>query len=142
RWVITSPPYYGMNTYLPDQWLRSWFLGGPAQVDYSTQGQISHAGPEVFASQLGQVWHHVGGVCAAEAKMVVRFGAINDRKVDALELLKLSLHGSGWEVTAVYSAGSASRGRRQALHFAPSGKGAIEEYDVWAKRQEGPVVCL
>ena len=28
--VITSPPYYGMRTYIPDQWLRSWFLGGPA----------------------------------------------------------------------------------------------------------------
>ncbi|HEV2581890.1 MAG TPA: DNA methyltransferase [Ktedonobacteraceae bacterium] len=131
RWVITSPPYYGLNTYLPDQWLRSWFLGGPAQVDYSTQGQISHAGPEIFASQLGEVWQHVGGECAAGAKMVIRFGAINDRKVDALELLKQSLYGSGWEITDVQSAGSASSGHRQALHFSPSRKSAIEEYDVW-----------
>ena len=131
QWVITSPPYYGMKTYLPDQWLRSWFLGGPAQVDYSTQGQISHAGPEVFALQLREVWRNIGVLCAAGARMVVRFGAINDRKVDALELLKLSLQGSGWEIVNVQSAGSASRGRRQALHFAPSGKGAIEEYDVW-----------
>src|SRR5262245_39292813 len=29
KWVITSPPYYGMRTYIPDQWLRYWFLGGP-----------------------------------------------------------------------------------------------------------------
>ncbi|MGE0543890.1 MAG: DNA modification methylase, partial [Dehalococcoidia bacterium] len=28
RGVITSPPYYGMRTYIPDQWLRSWFVGG------------------------------------------------------------------------------------------------------------------
>jgi hypothetical protein len=28
RWIITSPPHYGMRTYLPDQWLRNWFLGG------------------------------------------------------------------------------------------------------------------
>jgi hypothetical protein len=33
--VVTSPPYYGLRTYLPDQWLRNWFLGGPAVVDYS-----------------------------------------------------------------------------------------------------------
>ena len=26
--VITSPPYLGMRTYLPDQWLRYWALGG------------------------------------------------------------------------------------------------------------------
>ena len=32
--VITSPPYYGMRTYVPDQWLRYWFLGGPATVEY------------------------------------------------------------------------------------------------------------
>jgi len=29
-WVITSPPYFGMRTYRPDQWLRNWFLGGGA----------------------------------------------------------------------------------------------------------------
>jgi hypothetical protein len=28
RWVVTSPPYYGMRTYVADQWLRYWFLGG------------------------------------------------------------------------------------------------------------------
>ncbi|MBU6428866.1 MAG: DNA modification methylase, partial [Cyanobacteria bacterium REEB65] len=22
RWIVTSPPYFGMRTYLPDQWLR------------------------------------------------------------------------------------------------------------------------
>src|SRR5262249_49221500 len=22
KWIITSPPYYGMRTYLPDQWIR------------------------------------------------------------------------------------------------------------------------
>jgi len=133
RWVITSPPYYGMKTYLPDQWLRSWFVGGPAQVDYSTEGQVSHASPEIFALQLREVWRNVGSVCAHGARIVVRFGAINDRKVDALQLLKHSLEGSGWDVTAVSSAGSASRGRRQALHFSSINKGAIEEYDVWGR---------
>lgn len=28
--IVTSPPYYGLRTYISDQWLRSWFLGGAA----------------------------------------------------------------------------------------------------------------
>jgi hypothetical protein len=138
HWVITSPPYYGMNTYLPDQWLRSWFLGGPAQVDYSTEGQVSHASPEMFALQLREVWRNVGKVCVPNARMVVRFGAINDRKVDAIWLLKHSLQNSGWQVSSVQSAGSAAHGRRQALHFSSTGKGAIEEYDFWGMWETSP----
>lgn len=136
RWVITSPPYYGMNTYLPDQWLRSWFLGGSNTVNYSTERQISHGSPEVFALQLREVWQNVGTICVSGAQLVIRFGAINDRKVDAIQLLRQSLQDSGWEIANIYSAGSASRGRRQALHFSPSGEGAMEEYDVWAIWQE------
>ncbi|MFW5955411.1 MAG: DNA methyltransferase, partial [Rhodothermales bacterium] len=32
--VVTSPPYWQMRTYKPDQWLRLWFLGGPEDVEY------------------------------------------------------------------------------------------------------------
>jgi hypothetical protein len=41
--IVTSPPYYGMRTYVSDQWLRAWFLGGPPQVPYATAtvGQIA-----------------------------------------------------------------------------------------------------
>lgn len=131
QWVITSPPYYGLNTYLPDQWLRSWFLGGPAHVDYSTVGQISHASQEAFALQLREVWQNVGSTCAPGARMVVRFGAINDRKVDPIRLLENSLRNTGWVITDIQSAASASRGRRQARHFSSLEKGALEEYDVW-----------
>ena len=33
--IVTSPPYYGLRTYVSDQWLRNWFLGGADRVDYS-----------------------------------------------------------------------------------------------------------
>lgn len=133
NWVITSPPYYGMRTYLPDQWLRLWFLGGKPNVDYSAQGQVNHASPEIFALQLKQVWLNVGTVCAPGARMVIRFGSINDRRVDALAILRQSLQDSGWEISAIESAGSASAGRRQALHFSRSSNKALEEQDVWAR---------
>ncbi len=44
-WVVTSPPFYGMKTYLPDQWLRHWFVGGPPVVDYSPGEQLVHSEP-------------------------------------------------------------------------------------------------
>ncbi len=132
-WVITSPPYYGMRTYLQDQWLRLWFLGGPSDVDYAIgEGQMSHAGPAVFAEQLRRVWRNVGAICRPEAHLVVRFGAINDRKVDACALLQESLAESGWIIVAVEAAGSAATGRRQALHFKGSKIRALEECDIWA----------
>lgn len=130
-WVITSPPYYGMRTYIPDQWLRSWFLGGQSHVDYSNVGQIGHSSPEVFASQLRTVWQNVGAYCVPNARLVIRFGAINNRKIDSLSLLQQSLKDSGWTIHAIEPAGTASKGRRQALHFSHSHQRAIEEHDVW-----------
>lgn len=132
NWVITSPPYYGMRTYLPDQWLRSWFLGGPPRVEYAQNGQMEHASPQLFSLQLREVWENVGSVCQPGAQLVVRFGGINDRKADPLQIIMTSLQGTGWTVRRCDPAGSASHGRRQALHFAHCKSRAIEEHDVWA----------
>ena len=110
KWVITSPPYYGIRTYIPDQWLRLWFLGGQSTVDYSTKGQLQHSSPDEFASQLKQVWQNVGSVCTSKARLVIRFGAINDRKVDPLSLIRQSLKDSGWKIKTTKPAGSASKG--------------------------------
>jgi hypothetical protein len=55
-WIITSPPYYGMRTYIPDQWLRYWFVGGPSTVDYSSRPRdFQHSSPEDFSKQLRSV---------------------------------------------------------------------------------------
>jgi hypothetical protein len=132
NWVVTSPPYYGMRTYLPDQWLRFWFVGGPAYVDYGQHGQIDHSSRQRFVSDLHRVWKLTAEVCDYGAHLVVRFGGINDRKVVPLELLKESLGGTGWMIDKIEPAGSAAKGRRQALQFARCQAQAIEEHDVWA----------
>ena len=132
KWVVTSPPYYGMCTYIPDQWLRNWFIGGPAAVDYSNEGQVQHSSPETFTSQLRRTWVRTGAVATPGARMVVRFGAINDRKVNAAELLKSSLKDTGWSVLTIRNAGTASRGRRQASHFGRDANQPLDEYDVWS----------
>jgi hypothetical protein len=132
RWVITSPPYYGLRTYLPDQWLRRWFLGGPPHVDYTNQDQLEHTGPAHLEDQLRAVWQHAATCCAPQATMVVRFGGINDRRVDPLVLIQESLRGSGWAVREIRPAGAASEGRRQALHFGRPARAPLAEHDIWA----------
>jgi hypothetical protein len=130
-WIITSPPYYGMRTYFPDQWFRWWFLGGPDTVDYSNVGQLSHTSQDAFCQGLRAVWSNCADVAKTGCRMIVRFGAINDRRVDHLQLVKDSFSDSGWRIETLRKAGSASVGKRQADQFVSS-KDAIEEYDIWA----------
>lgn len=133
-WVITSPPYYGMRTYIPDQWLRHWFVGGPDGVHYTNRDQVVHSSPEDFADDLRQVWRNAGDVCAVGAKMIIRFGGITDRRADPLELIKISLRESGWRITTIRKAGSAIEGKRQADAFLRTKSKPMIEYDVWASR--------
>jgi hypothetical protein len=132
-WVITSPPYYGMKTYIPDQWLRYWFLGGPARVDYGMTSQVTHRSPEQFVADLRTVWRNASAVCRDGARMVVRFGGIRDRRIEPHELVKASLEGDDWRICTTRPAGDAKAGKRQADSFLSSRSKPLVEYDVWAR---------
>ena len=132
--VITSPPYYGLNTYLPDQWIRNWFLGGPATVEYTKRGQLSHRGRDEFIADLREVWVNVGRYCKQGAKLVVRFGSIGDRPLeDPARFVVDSLDGTGWSATGVRHADNAANGKRQADTFRRKLANARDEVDVWAQ---------
>lgn len=131
--VVTSPPYYGMRTYVPDQWLRSWFLGGPPAVDYKhPTREIQHASPEEFRRELRSVWTALAQLATNRARLVVRFGAINDRDIDHISLMKESLRDSGWRLRTVVDAGDANGGKRQARQFLHSRSAPKTEYDYHA----------
>lgn len=131
--VITSPPYYGMRTYIPDQWLRGWFLGGPPAVDYQhSPRQIQHASPAAFASDLRAVWKTLGEKAVGDARLVVRFGSINDRDIDHVALLKESLKDSGWTLRTIINAGDANTGKRQASQFGLENSVPRLEHDFYA----------
>ena len=133
-WVITSPPYYGMRTYISDQWIRNWFVGGPADVDYSTENQIEHRSPELFSEQLGAVWHNVAAIAKDGARMVMRFGSVPERDRDAVEIARMSLAGSPWRLSTIRDAGNASQGKRQVAHFVGGSTGSPRgEFDLWAR---------
>ena len=134
NWVITSPPYYGMRTYIPDQWLRNWFVGGPDIVDYSNRSQVVHSSPEDFAADLHRVWRNSHTVCADDANMVIRFGGIADRCVEPKDIIKESLRDTGWKIMTIRSAGAAANGKRQADTFLRKKSKPIRELDVWVKK--------
>lgn len=132
-WVITSPPYYGMRTYIPDQWIRAWFLGGSSNVNYSAKEQLKHSSKDDFIQDLRKVWINLETVCTTNATMVIRFGAISERKVVPSELIKLSLQNTNWRCQTITSAGYSTTGHRQAAHMTQLTGEAIEEVDIWAK---------
>jgi hypothetical protein len=124
-----------MRTYIPDQWLRNWFVGGPDVVDYTIRNQVVHSSPENFTADLRRVWRNAINVCTEDAKMVIRFGGISDRRSEPLNLLKRSLSETGWRISTVRRAGTATEGKRQADSFLRTKSVPLVEYDVWVRRQ-------
>jgi hypothetical protein len=132
RFVVTSPPYFGMRTYLPDQWLRLWFLGGPDYVEYrQSEGQLEHSSAVHFAAEMGRVWKNMALNTTTEARMVIRYGGINDRAVEPMDILKKSLVDSGWRMVTTRSTPDSDSRRRQARQFLFKLKKVITEYDVY-----------
>lgn len=118
--VVTSPPYYGMRTYVADQWLRNWFVGGSAAVPYGSQGQLAHQpSQDAFVAALAEVWSAVAEKCARKARLVIRFGALPSSRVTPERLITASLNAAraGWIITDIRPAGVPSQSRRQAAQF-------------------------
>lgn len=144
-WVVTSPPYYRMYTYLPDQWLRNWFLGGPAAVDYSVAGQVSHSSEDDFVSDLAKVWAAAAKRCNEGAHLAVRFGALPSVKSASPEsLLRRSLEeaDAGWKVTRVRDAGQPTVKARQAVQMGNQAGAYAHEIDILAVLGPGKAVAV
>jgi hypothetical protein len=132
-WIITSPPYYGLKTYRQDQWLREWFLGGPSEIQYDIHNQVRHSRPEAFAEDLRIVWRSLREHVTRRARLVFRFGSINDRPIEARSLAVESIRGSGWRVETITCAGFSTHGKRQAKTFSNAVTPPVEEFDVWCR---------
>ncbi len=134
--VVTSPPYYGMNTYEEDQWLRVWFLGGPSVVQYGNKNQLSHRSPYHFARSMAKVWDQIGDHARPELTMAVRFGAIGSHKSDYRQIMSDSLESSKhqWRMVSTRDAGDAADGRRQAETMGKRAESrSIEERDFYVR---------
>ena len=131
--IVTSPPYYGMYTYYPDQWLRAWFLGGPPGP-VKGDDQIGHGSADKFAQNLALVWTNVANAANPGAQLVIRFGSLPSAPTRPLELLSRSIELStaSWRIIAVSEAGTAKAGRRQADQFREVIGEPVEEIDLIA----------
>jgi hypothetical protein len=136
--VVTSPPYYGMRTYVADQWLRSWFLGGPPEVPYGTTGQIARQPNQAaFIQALADVWTSTARRCHQGARLAIRFGALPSTRTDpeGMILASLQLAEAGWALKDVHPAGISPKRVRQAEQFGKAGS-SIDEVDVIAELME------
>ena len=138
KYIITSPPYYGMDTYKQDQWLRLWFLGGHPHPVYGDKSQIAHTGELKFIQQLAEVWDSCGKRATTDAKMFIRFGALPSKATSPEDLMRASfLLTKYWEVESVIDAGCPEDHNRQANHMGAkaSKHKHISEVDVVCRRK-------
>lgn len=115
--IVTSPPYLGMRTYGPDQWLREWFVGGPSSPNYQQQGQIGFSSYENVVRSLAHVWSRVARWSNPGARLSIRFGVFGNQDVDCRQLIKSSIEqsNSSWRHVFTRDAGLPPRGNsRQA----------------------------
>lgn len=128
--VVTSPPYFGMQTYVEDQWLRNWFLGGPDHIEYAAYEQLSHVDRQSFTDSLGEVWRNMARTKAGRLDMYIRFGIIPSVRADPKQIILESLEASevDWRCVSTRIAHTASNGRRQAAQMW-AGSSADLEYD-------------
>lgn len=125
--VVTSPPYYGMRTYVQDQWLRMWFLGGDEEIDYENHNQLCHGSHQSFIKDLAKVWGIIARRAQDGAHLYVRFGSIPSAKSDARRILKSSLEEAGsWELVSVQNAHTSQHGKRQADYMGGESEPATE----------------
>ncbi len=129
--VITSPPYHGISTYIPDQWVRNWFVGGPDRVEYTTRGQAT-GDIRSFINQLNAVWSNCGDLCSDGTHMFVRFGEIGDKSIDPAEIIHKTFDGTFWKIDSVVGAGAPKKGRRSCSSFLKSTLHDYREIDVQA----------
>jgi hypothetical protein len=127
--VITSPPYMGLRTYLPDQWLRLWFLGGLPRVIYEWPGQIGVENEEKFTAALATMLRGIDGATKKRANAYVILGSIPSVPVDISSVMSAAIKDSksNWRLLSKRSSGRADAGKRQAAQFA-NGSKPTEEF--------------
>jgi hypothetical protein len=117
--IITSPPYYGMQTYYTDQWLRNWFLGGPDCPVHAYNKQLRHSSPKEFSIELSRVWKNCAAISQKKARMYVRYGGISSRKANTREIFEdsITLTNGTWKILTIRDAGNSTQGNRQAVQM-------------------------
>lgn len=127
--VITSPPYLDTTDYLEDQWLRLWFLGGPAAPTHSEDRDDRHRDATKYWQFLTEAWAGIRPLLQRRADIVVRIGGKRVSGADAEGgLLSSMREGFGGRVKLLDSWSSTIVGG-QVHSFRPGAEGSKVEHD-------------
>jgi len=124
--IITSPPYYGMTTYITDQWLRNWYLGGPASPPHRVPGDLGGGTIEKFILDLRTVWMNMAEAAEADAKMFIRIGSLPSKGSEPEYIIQQSIFNTPWLIKNIKSAGKPNKNRRQANQMRVSSEPCTE----------------
>ncbi|MHB8449603.1 MAG: DNA methyltransferase [Mycobacteriales bacterium] len=73
--VVTSPPYLDVTSFEEDQWLRLWFLGGPAEPHRSRISRDDrHDQRGSYWLMIADLWRALGPLVEDKGHVVVRIG--------------------------------------------------------------------
>lgn len=130
RCVVTSPPYFDVTNFREDQWLRLWFLGGPARPTSERASRDDrHGDPARYWTFIADMWRMLGAVLARDAHVVVRIGATRippDRIVGMLE----STASFSARPVRLVATETSDIVRRQTRAFRPGSEGCKSEVDL------------
>lgn len=72
--VVTSPPYLNTTNFREDQWLRLWFLGGPARPTRIEQSDDRYRSEGPYWNFLAEAWRGCSSLMKPGTVVVIRIG--------------------------------------------------------------------
>lgn len=127
RLIVTSPPYLDITDYHEDQWLRLWFLGGPARPVTRQSKDDRHRNTTGYWQFLREAWAGVVPLLTVQAQVVVRIGGTRLAREELHEGLLESLNSTGREFRmAEWRESNIKNGQRRVFHSAVGNRTPVE----------------
>jgi len=125
--VVTSPPYLDVTNFEEDQWLRLWFLGGPAKPITGQGKDDRHRRIESYWQFLREAWKGVAPLLQESAQVVIRIGGTRLGEEQLRAGLLESLNSTGHKFKLAESRQTAIKnGQRRIFQNGPDTKASVE----------------
>jgi hypothetical protein len=124
--VVTSPPYLDITDYHEDQWLRLWFLGGPAKPMAGQGKDDRHRIVEYYWQFLREAWAGIAPLLQESAHVVVRIGGTRLGQEELSSGLLASLNATGYKFKLLESRQSDIKNGQARMFLAAAPKASVE----------------
>jgi hypothetical protein len=124
--VVTSPPYLDITDYHEDQWLRLWFLGGPAKPITRQGKDDRHRVTVTYWQFLREAWKGMVPLLADSAQVVIRIGGTRLGQQDLQTGLLESLNSTGRKFRLVEARQTNIKNGQRRVFQAASDRASVE----------------